>query len=107
MAFINNLLDKQKDNSETGENFIENWIQLSLQAGITRSVENGTRQQSKLIKLFEKDKLYTNATKMSYMTDEMITLIITEDEKLRSIDQEAIKVNFENKTPSTFLIFDD
>ena len=84
MAFINNLLDKQKDNSETAENFIENWIQLSLQAGITRSVENDTRQQSKLIKLFEKDKLYTNAAKMSYMTDdyfdEMITLII-KDEK--------------------------
>ena len=84
MAFINNLLDKQKDNSETAENFIENWIQLSLQAGITRSVENNTRQQSKLIKLFEKDKLYTNAAKMSYMTDdnfdEMITLII-KDEK--------------------------
>ena len=102
MAFIEYLL-------ETAENFIENWIQLSLHAGITRSTENDTRQQAKLIKLFEKDKLYTNATQMSYMTDknfdEIITLIIKEDEKLRSKDQEVIKVNFENKTPSIFLIF--
>ena len=44
---------------------------------------------------------------MSYMTDkifdEMITLIIKEDENLRSKDQEVIKVNFENKSPSTIL----
>ena len=107
MAFIENLLYKKKDNSETAENFIENWIQLSLQAGITRSVQNDTRQQAKLIKLFEKGKLYTNAIQMSYMTDkifdEMITLIIKEDENLRSKDQEVIKVNFENKSPSTIL----
>ena len=95
MAFIENLLDKKKDNSETAENFIENWIQLSLQAGITRSIENDIRQQAKLIKLFEKDKLYTNAIQMLYMTnknfDELITSIIEEDEKLRSKDQEVIE----------------
>ena len=111
MAFIENLLEKKKDNSETAENIIENWIQLSLQAGITRSVQNDTRQQAKLIKLFEKDKLYSNSIQMSYMTDknfdEMITLIIKEDENLRSKDQELIKVNFENKLPSTILKISD
>ena len=110
MAFIENLLDKKKDNSETAENFIENWIQLSLQAGITRSVQNDTRQQARLIKLFERDKLYNNAITMSYMTktnfDRMISLIILEDEKMRTKEQEITKVNFEAAPPTILKISD-
>ena len=53
MAFIENLLDKKKDNSETAENFIENWIQLSLQAGITQSVHTFILLNTGLLTLIE------------------------------------------------------
>ena len=57
MAFLDNTLDKKKETTESAEIHIENWIQLSLQTGITRTAENDTRQQAKLINLFEGDKL--------------------------------------------------
>ena len=44
MAFLDNMLDKKKETTESAETFIENWIQLSLQTGITRTKENDTRQ---------------------------------------------------------------
>ena len=39
MAFLDNMLDKKKETTESAETFIENWIQLSLQTGITRTIE--------------------------------------------------------------------
>ena len=49
MAFLDNMLDKKKETTESAETFIENWIQLSLQTGITRTKENDTRQQARLV----------------------------------------------------------
>ena len=95
---------------KSAETFIENWIQLSLLTGITRTIENDTRQQARLIKLFERDKLYNNAITMSYMTktnfDRMISLIILKDEKMRTKEQEIIKVNFEAAPPTILKISD-
>ena len=107
MAFLNNMLDTKKETTESAETFIENWIQLSLQTGITRTKENDTRQQARLIKLFERDKLYNNAITMSYMTktnfDEMISLIILEDEKMRTKEQE-VKVIFVSVFPPVTIV---
>ena len=48
---------------------------------------------------------------MSYMTDknfeEMISFIIKEDEKLRSKEQEIIKVNFEAAPPTILKMSDN
>ena len=40
MAFLDNMFDKKKETTESAEAFIEYWIQLSLQTGITRTAEN-------------------------------------------------------------------
>ena len=50
MAFLDNMFDKKKETTESAEASIEYWIQLSLQTGITRTAENDTRQQTRLIK---------------------------------------------------------
>ena len=80
MAFLDNMLDKKKETTESAETFIENWIQLSLQTGITRKKENDTRQQARLIKL----------------TGCVRTLIPKTGTYIKSQNQDILEIRFED-----------